>query len=44
MGNHAKILVVDDDVNIRKSLKAILSAEGYHVDLAADGKRSHKKN
>ncbi len=43
MGNHAKILVVDDDVNIRKSLKAILSAEGYHVDLAADGKEAISK-
>jgi DNA-binding NtrC family response regulator len=43
MGNHAKILVVDDDVNIRKSLEAILSAEGYHVDLAADGKEAIRK-
>ena len=43
MGNHAKILVVDDDVNIRKSLEAILSAEGYDVDLAADGKEAIRK-
>ena len=43
MGNHAKILVVDDDVNIRKTLKAILSAEGYEVDLAADGKEAIRK-
>jgi len=42
MGNHAKILVVDD-VNIRKSLEAILSAEGYDVDLAADGKEAIRK-
>lgn len=43
MDKPARILVVDDDVNIRKSLKAILSAEGYRVDLAADGKEAIRK-
>jgi len=43
MGDYAKILVVDDDVNIRKSLEAILSAEGYDVDLAANGKEAIRK-
>jgi two-component system nitrogen regulation response regulator NtrX len=33
----AKILVVDDEENIRKSLKMILEYEGYHFLEAADG-------
>jgi DNA-binding NtrC family response regulator len=37
MDKHARILVVDDDENIRKSLKAILSDEGYTVDVAVNG-------
>lgn len=44
MDKHARILVVDDDVNIRKSLEAILSSEGYRVDLAADGKEAIRKS
>lgn len=43
MDKHARILAVDDDVNIRKSLEVILSAEGYCVDLAADGKEAIRK-
>jgi DNA-binding NtrC family response regulator len=43
MDKHARILVVDDDVNIRKTLEAILSAEGYDVDLAGDGKEAIRK-
>ena len=43
MDKHTRILVVDDDVNIRKSLEAILSAEGYDVDLAEDGEEAIRK-
>lgn len=43
MDKHARILVVDDDVNIRKSLETVLSSEGYDVDLAADGKEAIRK-
>jgi DNA-binding response OmpR family regulator len=32
-----RILVVDDDPQIRESLRKVLSAEGYEVALAADG-------
>ncbi|MGD0449823.1 MAG: response regulator [Candidatus Bathyarchaeia archaeon] len=40
MGKHARILVVDDDENIRNTVKAILEDEGYIVDLAATGKEA----
>jgi DNA-binding NtrC family response regulator len=40
MGKHARILVVDDDENIRNTVKAILEDEGYVVDLAATGKEA----
>jgi DNA-binding NtrC family response regulator len=33
----SKILVVDDEVDIRESLQALLEMEGYAVDLAANG-------
>ena len=32
-----KILIIDDDEQIRRSLRAILTAKGYHVVLAASG-------
>ncbi|HQF74796.1 MAG TPA: response regulator, partial [Syntrophales bacterium] len=32
-----KILVVDDEVNMRLVLKAMLTKEGYEVETAADG-------
>ena len=35
--NKGKILVVDDEENIRGSLKGILGDEGYEVCLAEDG-------
>ncbi len=36
----AKILVVDDEENIRKSLKMILEYEGYSSLEAADGEEA----
>ena len=39
----ARILVVDDDENIRKTLTTILRNEGYTVDTAHDGKKAIKK-
>jgi len=38
-----KILVVDDEADIRESLDALLSLEGYDVDLAANGTEGGKK-
>ena len=43
MDKHAKILVVDDDENIRNSMKTILEDEGYLVDLAATGSEAIQK-
>ena len=37
MDKHARILIVDDDENIRNTLKAILEDEGYVVDTAVTG-------
>ena len=43
MDKHAKILVVDDDENIRNTMKTILEDEGYTVDLAATGSEAVQK-
>jgi DNA-binding NtrC family response regulator len=43
MGKHARILVVDDDENIRITIKAILENEGYTVDVAEDGREATEK-
>jgi DNA-binding NtrC family response regulator len=40
MEKQAKIIIVDDDENIRKTMKAILEDEGYIVDLASNGKEA----
>ena len=37
MEKNAKIIIVDDDENIRKTMKTILEDEGYTVDLATNG-------
>ena len=43
MDKHARILIVDDDENIRKTIKAILEDEGYLVDMATNGKEAVQK-
>ncbi|MGD0496233.1 MAG: response regulator [Candidatus Bathyarchaeia archaeon] len=43
MGEHARILVVDDDKSIRKTLEAILKGEGYYVQTAENGKQAIEK-
>ena len=44
MVENARILVVDDDENIRKVLKTILEEEGYIVDEAENAKRAIEKS
>jgi len=43
LGEHARILVVDDDKSIRKTLEAILKGEGYYVQTAENGKQAIEK-
>jgi DNA-binding NtrC family response regulator len=38
-----RILVVDDEADIRESLEALLDLEGYHVDLAINATEGLKK-
>jgi len=44
LGEHTRILVVDDDEGIRKTLSAILQDEGYEVDTAESGKEAILKS
>jgi DNA-binding NtrC family response regulator len=44
LGEHARILVVDDDEGIRKTLSAILQDEGYEVETAESGKEAILKS
>ncbi|MEM2999137.1 MAG: response regulator [Candidatus Bathyarchaeia archaeon] len=44
MGEVARILVIDDDENIRKVLKTILEDEGYVVDTAETAKEGIQKS
>ena len=43
MIRNVKILVVDDDETIRKTMKAIFEDEGYAVDVASTGKEAIDK-
>jgi DNA-binding NtrC family response regulator len=40
LDKHARIIVVDDDESIRKTLSAILEDEGYLADTAESGKEA----
>ena len=43
MGERARILIVDDDESIRKTLKAILEEVGHEVDTAPNGRQATRK-
>jgi len=43
MVERVRILIVDDDESLRKTLKVILRAEGWHVDTAENGKQAVEK-
>jgi DNA-binding NtrC family response regulator len=43
MDQHGRILVIDDDENIRKVVEAILKDQGYEVDTAESGKDAIQK-
>src|SRR6201993_3308205 len=36
-GNRGKVLVVDDELDIREGLELLLTSEGYTVELAQNG-------
>jgi DNA-binding NtrC family response regulator len=42
-GTNARILVVDDEVDIRESLETLLDMEGYSVELAVDAGDAWRK-
>jgi DNA-binding NtrC family response regulator len=44
MVDNARILIVDDDENIRKVLAAILEDEGYHIETAGTAKEAIRKS
>ncbi len=44
MDRNAKVLIVDDDENIRNTMKAILEDEGYFVDSAGTGSEAVQKS
>ena len=44
MGERTRVLVVDDDESIRKTLAAILEEEGYRVDTAPNGRGAIRKS
>jgi DNA-binding NtrC family response regulator len=44
LGERARILVVEDDESIRKTLTAILEDKGYNVETAKNGKEAIRKS
>ena len=44
MDKRARILIIDDDEDIRKVLKTMLEDEGYSADTAANGKEAIRKS
>jgi DNA-binding NtrC family response regulator len=44
MDKHARILVVDDDESIRKTIATILKEKGYAVETAQNGKEAIEKS
>jgi len=44
MSEPARILVIDDDENVREVLEMTLKANGYTVDTARDGKEAIEKS
>jgi DNA-binding NtrC family response regulator len=44
MGEAARILIIDDDENIRKVLQAILEDEGYIIETAETAKKGIEKS
>jgi DNA-binding NtrC family response regulator len=44
MKGNARILLIDDDKNIRQTLAIVLQEEGYFVDTAENGKEAIKKS
>ena len=42
--NKPKILIVEDDENIRETLSTILQKKGYSTDTAKNGKEAIKKS
>lgn len=40
----ARILVIDDDATVRRSLEAVLKEDGYKVDVAGNGKEAIAKS
>ncbi|MBS7632958.1 response regulator [Candidatus Bathyarchaeota archaeon] len=43
MGERTRILIVDDDESIRKTISTILEENGYKVDTAKDGRQAIEK-
>lgn len=43
MGENARIIIIDDDESIRKTLQTILEEEGYIVDTVNTGKEAIRK-
>ena len=44
MNDPARILLIEDDENVRKALELALKANGYAVDTAATGKEAIQKS